>query len=83
MARVKVMCAWCHQMVLSGIYAGCVKEQAVCPDCGHQAGIPRLNCQCVKCYALRRAAAERPELDLEGPNGDEDGIDLSPNFPSK
>ena len=40
----KVMCSWCHTMVaLDGDLAG------RCPACGHDAGVPRIDCRCGQC----------------------------------
>jgi hypothetical protein len=42
--RTTVMCGWCH----AGTTA------AYCPECGHRAGVARLDCDCPRCVFLGR-----------------------------
>ena len=41
----QIMCSWCHPMVEAGARN--------CPQCGHRADLPRLECDCLKCRITR------------------------------
>lgn len=44
-------CSWCHSMV--------GETENWCPTCGHQNGVPRLDCRCPRCAKTRCLATCR------------------------
>jgi hypothetical protein len=45
--RTLVMCGFCHSMAPAG---------SLCPNCGHEAGVPRMECCCQQCVGLEQEA---------------------------
>jgi len=48
---VSQSCSWCHELNPVG--------RIYCRHCGHQAQVPRMECQCPRCQQERRVAVVR------------------------
>ena len=54
--RRKVTCSWCHE--LNEMMPG----PASCNKCGHRADVPRMECDCRRCLAVREEARKLLQL---------------------
>jgi hypothetical protein len=51
-------CSWCHRL---NIIDPVAEQRRYCPDCGHRADVPRLECDCSRCGAGREPGDEVTE----------------------